>query len=113
MAALRLLQFLRADGERAVGLVEAPDSVRVLAGCDSTYALVQQALAEKTPLTRLVKRRVSDERVDYDGLVERQAVLVPFDHPDPAHMLVSSSGLTHLGSERTRDHLRRALHAGE
>ena len=34
MAALRLLQFLRAAGERAVGLVEAPDTVRVLAGCD-------------------------------------------------------------------------------
>lgn len=113
MAALRLLQFLRADGERAVGLVEAPDTVRVLAGCDSTYALVQQALAEKTPLAWLVKKRVSAERVDYDGLVERQAVLVPFDHPDPAHMLVSSSGLTHLGGERTRDHLRRALHAGQ
>ena len=113
MAALRLLQFLRPDGQRAVGLVEAADTVRVLAGCDSTYALVLQALAEKTPLARLAEKRVSGERVDYDGLVERQAVLVPLDHPDAAHMLVSSSGLTHLGSERTRDHLRRALHAGE
>ncbi|WP_235964960.1 AraD1 family protein [Caenimonas soli] len=109
MAALRLLQFLRPDGSRAVGLVESAARVRVLAGCDSTYALASQALAERVPLAHLAKKLASAERVDYGELVERQAVLVPLDHPDPAHMLVSSSGLTHLGSERTRDHLRRAL----
>lgn len=96
---MRLLQFLRADGQRAVGQVEAPDTVRVLTGCDSTYALVQQALAEQTPLARLAKKRVSGERVAYDELVERQAVLVPLDHPDPAHMLVSITGLSRIVRE--------------
>ena len=113
MAASRLLQFRRRDGSRAVGLVESATRVRVLAGCDSTYALAAQALAEQVPLAQLAKKLASAERIDYDGLVEREAVLVPLDHPDPAHMLVSSSGLTHLGSERTRRHLRRALQADE
>jgi hypothetical protein len=113
MAALRLLQFLRPDGERAVGLVDASDEVRVLAGCASTYALAARALAERVPLARLAKKLAGAERVDYDELVERRAVLVPLDHPDPAHMLVSSSGLTHLGSERGREHLRRAVQADE
>lgn len=109
---MRLIQFLRPDGERGVGVVDDGGSVRVLA-CESTHALATRALAEATPLVQLAQRLVSAERVDYDALVERQAVLVPMDHPDPAHLLVSASGLTHLGSERTRDHLRRALQAGE
>lgn len=109
---MRLIQFQRPGGERAVGAVDDSDGVRVL-GCESTYALATRALAENTPLLKLANTLVTAERVDYDDLVERQAVLVPMDHPDPAHLLVSASGLTHLGSERTRDHLRRALQAGE
>ncbi len=110
---MRLLQFLRPDGQRAVGLIESAETVRVLEGCDSTYALASQALAGRMPIAQLARKLMSTERVDYDELVERRAVLVPLDHPDPAHMLVSSSGLTHLGSERTRDHLRRALQADD
>lgn len=109
---MRLIQFQRPGGERAVGVVDDGDSVRVLS-CESTYALASLALAGRTPLAKLAKQLLSPERVDYDELVERKAVLVPMDHPDPAHLLVSASGLTHLGSERTRDHLRRALRAGE
>ena len=30
-------------------------------------------------------------------------VLPPIDHPDPAHLLVTGTGLTHLGSAATRD----------
>jgi hypothetical protein len=109
---MRLIQFQRADGQRAVGAVDDSDGVRVLA-CDSTYALAGRALADGVPLLTLAKKLLTTERVDYDDLVARQAILVPMDHPDPAHLLVSASGLTHLGSERTRDHLRRALQAGE
>jgi len=113
MAASRLLQFRRADGSRAVGLVESAARVRVLAGCDTTHALATRAIAQGVPVARLARELAGTECVDYEDLVQRQAVLVPLDHPDPAHMLVSSSGLTHLGSERTRDQLRRALQADD
>ncbi len=33
----------------------------------------------------------------------RGRVLPPIDHPDPAHLLVTGTGLTHLGSAATRD----------
>lgn len=113
MAALRLLQFRRPDGSRAVGLVESAASVRVLAGCDTTLALATRAIARGVPVAGLARELAGSECVDYEELVERQAVLVPLDHADPAHLLVSASGLTHLGSERTREHLRRALQEGE
>jgi hypothetical protein len=110
---MRLLQFRRDDGSRAVGLVEASGAIRVLAGCASTYALALQALAQKTPLATLARKAAGDERVDYDALVKGRAVLVPLDHPDPAHTLVSASGLTHLGSESTRGQLRHALRSDD
>ena len=46
--------------------------------------------------------------VRFEDVTTERGIDFRLDHPDPAHMLVSSSGLTHLGSERTRDHLRRA-----
>lgn len=36
-------------------------------------------------------------------LLDEERVLTPFQHPDPAHCLVSGTGLTHLGSAATRD----------
>jgi len=113
MAVVRLLQFRRPDGRRAVGLVESAARVRVLAGCDSTYALAGRAIAQGVPVAMLARELAGDERVDYEALVASQSVLVPMDHPDPAHLLVSASGLTHLGSERTREQLRRALQDDE
>ncbi len=38
----------------------------------------------------------------------RAQVRVPIDHPDPAHLLVSGTGITHLGSANARD----AMHPG-
>jgi len=109
MAGLRLLQFRRPDGGRAVGVVESPARVRVLAGCETTHSLATRAIAQGLPVARLARELAGEECVDYQALVESQRVLVPMDHPDPAHLLVSASGLTHLGSERTREQLRRAL----
>src|SRR5690606_7513863 len=39
-------------------------------------------------------------------------LLAPIDHPDPAHLLLSGTGLTHLGSAETRDRMHREA-AGE
>jgi hypothetical protein len=36
-------------------------------------------------------------------------LLPPIDHPDPAHLLVSGTGLTHLGSAEGRDKMHRKL----
>lgn len=109
MPGLRLLQFRRPDGGRAVGLVESAARVRVLEGCETTLALATRAIAQGVAVARLARESAGDECVDYQALVESRSVLVPMDHADPAHLLVSASGLTHLGSERTREQLRRAL----
>ena len=40
---------------------------------------------------------------DPAALLAKGRVLPPIDHPDPAHLLVTGTGLTHLGSAATRD----------
>ncbi len=36
-------------------------------------------------------------------------MLAPLDHPDPAHLLVTGTGLTHLGSAEGRDSMHKDL----
>jgi hypothetical protein len=40
-------------------------------------------------------------------------VLAPIDHPDPAHLMLTGTGLTHLGSAEGRDKMHKAAQAGE
>jgi hypothetical protein len=40
-------------------------------------------------------------------------VLAPLDHPDPAHLVVTGTGLTHLGSAEGRDAMHKKLSGGE
>ena len=43
------------------------------------------------------------------GLLAEGRVLPPLDHPDPAHCLVTGTGLTHLGSAEARDKMHQKL----
>ena len=65
--------------------------------------LAKAAIAKRVPIARLVKAAASRGEVDPDVLLAKGRVLPPVDHPDPAHMLVTGTGLTHLGSAATRD----------
>ena len=105
----RLVQIQNGPTRR-VALVEEPD-VRLLDGFDSIYALAQAALAAGAPLTSLICRHATGERLAYDPIYEGKSpwhLLAPADHPaEPARCLVSGTGLTHLGSAKNRQ----AMHA--
>ena len=53
--------------------------------------------------------RARDETVALDVVEAEGRLLPPLDHADPAHMLVSGTGLTHLGSAEERDKMHRKL----
>ncbi len=105
---MNLVQFLAETGDRRVGAVENNgDTVRAIKGWNSTYDLVLAAIRKGAGLAELVDGAARAETYDFDELLANQRVLLPLDHPDPAHCLVSGTGLTHLGSAKTRD----AMHA--
>ncbi|WP_394654136.1 AraD1 family protein [uncultured Sphingomonas sp.] len=95
MAVISLVQF--DDGARGVAAVTA-DGARRVTGATTTLALAQEAMAAGTTLAASVEGRLGDA-VDLGAV----RLLAPIDHADPAHLLVSGTGLTHLGSAEGRD----------
>jgi len=101
---LRLVQFLDKDGARRVAKVdEGGKQLQVLADTIRIYDLALEAGHTSATLEAIVTSRLLDHWVDYDSVITSRRLLQPLDHPDPAHCLVSGTGLTHLGSAQARD----------
>ncbi|MFP3515389.1 AraD1 family protein [Pseudomonas sp. SIMBA_077] len=99
---MRLVQFELNNGERRVGVVTA-DQVREVQGASSVRDLALAAIAVGTDLAQQVQAHGLGDTHDYPTLLSELRILPPLDHPDPAHMLISGTGLTHLGSASARD----------
>jgi hypothetical protein len=76
---------------------------RVLRGAASVYELAGAAIAAGDGIAAEVARRDLGEAVD----LTRAVFDLPVSHPDPAHLHLTGTGLTHLGSAAARD----AMHA--
>jgi hypothetical protein len=107
---MRLVQFLAKDGRRAVAMVGDDAHGRVLQGVVTNYELASRAIAEKLSLKALVDRLGFGETVDIRAALAEGRILAPLDHPDdPAHLIVTGTGLTHLGSAEGRDSMHKDL----
>jgi hypothetical protein len=108
--AVRLVQFLDANGHRLVGKIgEDTDILQVVRQAESVRDLVLEAHRLDMTLAALVDQRTGDGVVDYADVIAKGRLLPPLDHPDPAHCFVTGTGLTHLGSAKARD----AMHVDE
>ena len=97
--------------------IRTPQGVAVVARDGSEAALVKgatsvrelalEALASGRTLAETVAAHGLGEAVDLVAESERGMLLAPIDHPDPAHLHLTGTGLTHLGSASTRS----AMHA--
>ena len=97
-----LVQFKR-EGERGIACIDASGETRAVAGATTTLELARQAIATNETLARL-----ATERADGAIALAEVELLTPVDHPDPAHLTVSGTGLTHLGSAEGRDVMHQA-----
>jgi hypothetical protein len=99
---MNLIQFFDLNGERAVGAVDN-GAAHVVNGATSVYALAIEALSRQGGLAALVAEKGLGAEVDRAAILAEGRMLAPVDHPDPAHLYVTGTGLTHLGSAATRD----------
>ena len=100
---MRLIQFETAQGQRHVAVVEG-DQIHIVLGTENTRELALSAIRKGQGLVAEVLARGTQESpLSYRQLLEERRVLPPLDHQDPAHCLISGTGLTHLGSASTRD----------
>ncbi len=106
----RLVQIRRGE-TRAVALCDEPHLI-VIDGFLSVFDLAQAAIAARTTLVDLVRKRAVMETLDYDAIYTGQSewrLMPPIDHPgEPARCLVSGTGLTHLGSAANRQQMHEA-----
>jgi hypothetical protein len=106
--AMRLVQLLDAAKHRRVGIVEG-DELALLAGHVTVRELALAAITKGHDLATEAGNHAKAERVTYATALAEGRVLPPLDHPDPAHCLVTGTGLTHLGSAATRDSMHKKL----
>jgi hypothetical protein len=105
---MQLVQFLTTANERRVAVVsDDGEKLHPLRDTTSVRELALDAYAKQVPLAELVTQRASSESVDYAEVIDSNRLLLPLDHPDPAHVYVTGTGLDHLGSAQARD----AMHA--
>ena len=110
---MRVVQFSGRDGARRVGVVEQANVLQVVRGAQRLYDLALEAIGSGTSLQEVITQRLSDDREDYAAAIDEKRLLVPFDHPDPYHQLVTGTGLSHLGSAAARDAMHSKLQAEE
>jgi hypothetical protein len=101
---LHLVQISDSE-KRAVAMVQEPELV-LLREVSSVFELAKRAISEGRQLSVLVEELLSPQRLSYDDVYSGNSswkLLAPVDVPsDPQKVLVSGTGLTHLGSARDR-----------
>jgi hypothetical protein len=104
---MHLIQYFDDNGARAVAVTENGET-RQVQGVASVYELAQEALVGINGLSSVVATRGLGAVVDKAALLAEGRLLSPIDHPDPTHLHVTGTGLTHLGSAATRDAMHKA-----
>ncbi|KKB09125.1 AraD1 family protein [Devosia chinhatensis] len=109
---MRLIQFERKDGTRAVGVVDG-DTIQVVQNTETVRRLALDAIAAGRSLTDEVASRGTSGTEDYDTLLADGRVLPPLDHEDPAHCVIAGTGLTHIGSAAARGQMHAKIAGAE
>jgi hypothetical protein len=77
----------------------------------STYALAQEAIAKGVSLSHVIREHGLGQAVDLTQIAAEGRMTLPLSHPDPAHLHLTGTGLTHLGSAAARDAMHSKLQA--
>lgn len=112
MTYLRLLQHRSADNLRSVILAEG-DAAHFLPGVTTVRELALRAIAAGTSLADAARACGQGDAVNIASECAAGRLLAPIDHEDPAHLLMTGTGLTHLGSAEGRDKMHKAAASGE
>ncbi len=105
-------QITHPDGSLAV-VVRSGSEAAILRGTASTYALAMEAASTKRPVAAIIAERGLGAAVDLPSLLTEGRVTLPITHPDPTHMHLTGTGLTHLGSASARDAMHAKLEGAE
>jgi hypothetical protein len=98
-----LISQIAAPDGRTVVVVREGGETRAVRGAESVYELATEAARAGRPLAARIAELGIGDAVDLEAAYREGRMLLPVVHPDLAHMHVTGTGLTHLGSAATRD----------
>jgi hypothetical protein len=101
---IALIQYRSAQGQRGVAAIRDGGVPVTIPGVVSTRELAQRACHASSTLAALIQAAPPGAVLD----LAQVQLLAPIDHADPAHLLLSGTGLTHLGSAAERDRMHRS-----
>ena len=115
---MRIVQLQTSDRGRRLGVINGDKVLDIteIAGLPtlrSVYEAFQLAQERGSSLNEILAARAKDSsrRFDYKDVLASEPgsswpyLLSPVDHPDPYRALVTGTGLTHLGSMKSRDEM--------
>ena len=105
---LRFVQLKEQGGTRILAAVNDAGLARRVEVADTLLALAQAALAAGATLAEAAQAHPLGAEIDIPAALAEGRVLAPIDHPDPAHLILTGTGLTHLGSAEGRDKMHKA-----
>ena len=97
-----LLSQIQTENGIAVVAREGSEAA-IVQGASSTYALALEAANSGRSLASVIAAQGLGPAVDLLRAAAEGRMLSPITHPDPAHLHLTGTGLTHLGSAATRD----------
>lgn len=107
-------QIRNSAGGVTVAVREVGKEARAVKGTDSVYALAMEAADGGKSLAAVIEAHGLGDVVDLEKARDEGRFLAPITHPDPAHLHLTGTGLTHLGSAATRDSMhKKATEAAE
>lgn len=109
---LRLLQRREEGGARTV--IAADDTgAWIVPGATRIYDLALEAIEAGKSLATVVARAGRGDAIDPAVELAAGHIIAPIEHVDPAHLSMTGTGLTHLGSAEGRDKMHAAAAAGD
>ena len=107
---MNLVQIRDGKGKRRVGVIDG-SAIVLLKKVATTLDLVRLALKNGQGLGATASALAGSETEDYARALNKKQVLSPVDHSDPAHCIITGTGLTHLGSAAARHGMHNKLSA--
>ncbi|HTV71392.1 MAG TPA: AraD1 family protein [Rhizobiaceae bacterium] len=89
------------------------ETARTVKGAESVYALATEAARKGVGLVGLAEAKGFDGDLDIRVAWREGRMRNPVSHPDPAHLHLTGTGLTHLGSAAARDAMHKKLEGGD
>jgi hypothetical protein len=109
---MHLSQLAEKSGRIRV-IAREGSAARIVNETTSVYALALSAARAGITIAELIAKRGLGEAVDLAAALAAGQIISPVAHPDPAHLHLTGTGLTHLGSAATRDSMHKKLDGEE